>query len=116
MPGCNTKGLTALLRSAASIDQDAFCGGQALDVSVDAGLMAHVSERHAFQAALQTYFAQGGLQVQVNGVTAQTLREAMAKPAEHENLLVRIAGFSARFVGLGHGIQEEMAHRFEHGV
>ncbi len=116
MPGRNMKGLTALLQSAASIRQDAFYGGQALDVSLDASRMAHVSERRAFQSALQTYFAQGGLQVQVNGVTAQTLREALAQPVEHEDIIVRIAGYSARFVGLNRGIQEEMVQRFEHGV
>ena len=78
--------------------------------------MAHAGERHAFQAALQTYFAQGGLQVQVNGLTAQTLPDALSHPEEHEDLIVRIAGYSARFVSLPRDIQEEMVHRFEHGV
>ena len=116
MAGRNRHGLTALLRSAAAVGQDAFYGGQALDISVQAELLVSPADRRKFQAALQGYFALGGLQVQVNGLTAESLRDAVARPGEHEDLIVRIAGYSARFVHLNGSVQQEMIARLENGV
>ncbi len=116
MPGQNRDGLTALLRSAASVGQTTFYGGQALDISVSADLLARPADRRKFQAALQAYFALGGLQVQVNGLAAETLRDAVARPQEHEDLIVRIAGYSARFVHLNGAVQQEMIARLENGL
>lgn len=78
----------------------------------------HPSEtvREALQALLLTYFQRGGLQVQVNGVGAEELREAIAEPQAHGDLIVRIAGYSARFTDLGRAVQEEMVERFEAGL
>jgi len=116
VPGKNRKGHTALMRSATAIDQSAFFGGQALDISVTVDSLKTQTERQAFQSLLQTYFRLGGLQVQVNSVGAEVLRKAMAEPANHQNVIVRIAGYSARFVTLDRLVQEEMIERFSHGV
>ena len=42
--------------------------------------------------------------------------EAVARPGDHEDLIVRIAGYSARIVHLGGAVQQEMIERFENGV
>ena len=47
----------------------------------------------------------GGLQVQVNAVSAAALREARAEPEAHRDLIVRIAGYSAPYVSLPIGVQ-----------
>lgn len=115
-PGRATSGHTALMRSAASIDQAVFNGGQALDIRVDPGLLRTSEGRRKFQALLRTYFDMGGLQVQVNGLSADVLRRAVAEPEAHRDLIVRIAGYSAVFVSLPTGVQEEMVARFEAGM
>lgn len=116
IPGHAREGHTALIRSATTIDQSAFHGGQALDISIGPDLMGNEAGRKAFQALLQTYFRLGGLQVQVNGVDAGVLRQAMAEPEHHEDVIVRIAGYSARFVTLDRTVQEEMVERFARGL
>jgi formate C-acetyltransferase len=116
MVGRNRAGLTALLLSVSSLDQRALSGGQALDLSLDPALIRDREGRRRLQAALLTYFERGGLQIQVNGVTAAELREALREPERHRELIVRIAGYSARFVTLSRDIQEEMIERFEHGL
>ena len=110
------RGLTALLHSAAGLAQHRLTGGQALDISVPQADVQTVAGRRALQAALQRYFASGGLQIQINLMRADELRAAMATPQEHQNLVVRIAGCSSRFVTLGHDVQEELAARMEHGI
>ena len=40
----------------------------------------------------------------------------MTEPENHQNIIVRIAGYSAKFVTLDRPVQEEMIHRFSHGL
>lgn len=115
-PGRCTTALTGLMRSAATIDQSLFYGGQALDVSVDANSLRDGLQRRKFQALLRTYFGLGGLQVQLNGIDADTLEAAMQAPGEHRDLIVKIAGYSARFVSLGLDLQQDLVKRFRHGM
>ncbi len=115
MLGRSREGLTGVMLSAGAIDQTALGGGQALDISIDASLLRGES-RDSLRAALLTYFECGGLQVQVNGVTASLLREAIASPELHGDVLVRIAGYSAPFVSLPIDVQHEMAARIEQGL
>jgi len=115
-PGRATLGHTALMRSAAAVDQSAFFGGQALDISIDPRTIRDAAGKRKFQALLRTYFALGGLQVQVNGVTADTLRRALQAPDSRRDLIVRIAGYSQYFHRLDRSTQQELVARFEHGM
>lgn len=115
-PGTNREGHTALMRSAAAVDQSAFYGGQALDISLDRALVRTPQGRRKLQALLRSYFQLGGLQVQVNAVSPDTLRAAMAEPESHRDVLVRKAGFTARYVTLPLDEQRELIDRFEAGL
>lgn len=116
MPERCKDGLTAMLLSAASLPQTLFFGGQALDISVDPSIIRAIDDKRKFMRLIQTYFALGGLQIQVNGVDPEVLRDAMANPSAHKTLTVRIAGYSTYFVILGENIQMEMIERFSNGL
>lgn len=115
-PGAARAGTTALIRSAASIDQTSFFGGQALDVSIDANLLKSRPARRKMQDLLQTYFRLGGLQLQVNGLMADTLTRAIESPADYADLIVRIGGYSDYFNNLGIDVRREMARRAADGL
>jgi formate C-acetyltransferase len=66
-----------------------------------------------FKALVKTYFDMGGMELQFNIVSADTLREAQENPAEYRDLVVRIAGFSAYFVELYKGMQDDVINRTE---
>jgi len=109
-------GPTALLRSVTTIDQRAFFGGQALDLSIEASLFADAIQRKKVQALMRTYFQLGGLQIQLNGLSVEMLEEAQRAPETHAGLLVRIGGFSMPFVQLSADKQNDMIRRFREGV
>lgn len=67
-------------------------------------------------AYVKTYFEQGGMQIQFNVVTADTLRDAMAHPEAYRGLLVCISGYNAYFVTLNRAIQLELIERAEFGL
>jgi pyruvate-formate lyase len=64
-------------------------------------------------ALIQTYFALGGMEMQFNIISADTLRKAQQKPEEYRDLVVRIAGFSAYFVEIYKASQEDIIKRTE---
>jgi len=51
--------------------------------------------------------------LQLNVVDAATLHAAQDHPAEHRNLLVRVAGYSADFTAIGRPLQNEIIARTE---
>ncbi|HOX27626.1 MAG TPA: pyruvate formate lyase family protein [bacterium] len=65
---------------------------------------------------VKTYFTLGGMQIQLNVVTSDTLRDAMAHPENYKNLLVRISGYNAYFVTLNRDMQLELIERAEYGI
>ena len=64
-----------------------------------------------FSALIKGYFKRGGFHVQVNIIDRKTLVEAQEKPKDHMDLMVRVAGYSAFFVDLPNGIQNEIISR-----
>ncbi|MBI9085126.1 MAG: formate acetyltransferase [Desulfobacterales bacterium] len=65
---------------------------------------------------VKTYFDLGGMQMQMNVVTSETLKDAMAHPENYRNLLVRISGYNAYFVTLNRDMQRELIERAEYGL
>jgi formate C-acetyltransferase len=94
-PGMDTKGVTALIRSATSFPQDAFTEGVTLDVMLNPAAVAGAEGLRAFRALLDVYLARGGMTIQFNVLDASILREAQLAPERYRNLQVRVAGWNA---------------------
>ena len=63
---------------------------------------------------MSTYFFDlGGAEMQLNIVSADTLRDAQAHPENYKDLVVRIAGFSAYFVEVYKAAQDDLIKRTE---
>jgi pyruvate-formate lyase len=64
----------------------------------------------------QTFFENGGMQLQVNVVDAKTLEKAMERPEEYRSLVVRVGGYSDYFVNLPESLQREIILRTSQAV
>ena len=60
---------------------------------------------------VRTFIQLGGHQLQLNAVSPDTLRDAMLHPEAHRNLIVRVWGWSGRFVELDREYQDQILHR-----
>lgn len=58
----------------------------------------------------------GGLEIQFNVVSSETLREAQSNPEKYKNLVVRVSGYSAYFVKLDKELQDEIIMRTGNGL
>lgn len=67
-------------------------------------------------ALIRTLVDQKVDQIQINVVSADTLRAAQKKPDEYKDLVVKVAGYNARFVNLHEELQDSIIARTEHGL
>ncbi len=108
--GADKCGPTAVMKSLAKLDQ-VKTGGTLLNLRFLPSTLAGEKGLEALSGLIRGYFSLGGHHVQFNVVDTETLRAAQANPAEHRNLLVRVAGYSDYFVDLDLRHQEEIIAR-----
>ena len=101
--------ITAL--SAASLDQYRLSGGQALDLHFNAQDLDDPEKRDKIAALIKTYLSTGGLQLNVNALSTDTLKAACERPWDYKDLIVRIGGHSRYFVDLKPETRREFIHR-----
>ena len=111
--GADRRGPTAVIKSAAKMDQ-LKAGGTLLNMKFTPALIAAESGVENWGHLVRSYFKLDGHHVQFNIVRADTLRQAQAAPAEHRDLIVRVAGYSDYFCDLCKELQEEIIERTEH--
>ena len=109
--GSDRLGPTALLNSVARLGHVRFGNGVNLNLKFDAATVRGEKGGMLLQALTQGYFDQGGMQVQINVLDPKVLRAARLRPQDHRNLLVRVSGYSAYFVDLTPGMQDEIIAR-----
>jgi len=110
--GADTRGPTAVLKSAARIDH-ARTGGTLLNLKFTPQMLEGEGiDRLA--DLVRSYFRLDGHHVQFNVVDAATLRDAQQHPQKHRNLIVRVAGYSDYFVDVGRDLQDEIISRTAH--
>lgn len=109
VPGPSVPGPTALLLDVLSIDTARhYPGGTNLNLTLPLGASVEAID------LLATRFLDGGGQeLQINCLDAARLRAARREPEAHRDLVVRVAGLSARFVELSDAEQEELIRRAE---
>ena len=56
------------------------------------------------------------MQLQPSIVSTETLRAAQRDPDSYGDVIVKVGGYSAYFVDLGHEVQNELIARTEHGL
>jgi formate C-acetyltransferase len=114
--GRDTQGPTAMLKSVASIPHDLALGTLVVNVRFMKDLFAGPAGREKLQHLVKTYFDMGGMQLQVNVVDQEVLRDAIAHPEKHEDLIVRIGGYSEYFNSLSPALKQTVLQRTEHGI
>jgi pyruvate formate-lyase/glycerol dehydratase family glycyl radical enzyme len=111
--GADRRGPTAVLKSAAKMDQ-ARTGGALLNQKFTPQLLEGEEGIDKLAHLVRAYFKLDGHHVQFNVVTAEILRAAQANPEKYRDLIVRVAGYSDYFCDLTQALQNEIIARTEH--
>jgi trans-4-hydroxy-L-proline dehydratase len=111
--GADSKGPTAVMKSAAKFDHTRT-GGTLLNQKFTPSFFENEESISKLGNLIRGYFAMDGHHVQFNVVTAEILKKAQANPEQYRDLIVRVAGYSDYFNDLGIELQNEIIRRTEH--
>ncbi len=106
--GCDRNGATALLNSMRKFDHSLHAG-VINNIRFTKELFSDQFEK--MKQLIQAFFLNNGSQLNLMVIGKDDLLRAKEHPEEYQNLIVRIGGFSARFVELDPIVQEEIIKR-----
>jgi formate C-acetyltransferase len=106
-------GPTAVLKSVSRVPQGGFANGTLLNMKFHPSSVNSEKGIEEMKNLIETYFSLNGMEMQLNIVGSETLKEAQKNPEKHQNLVVRVAGFSSYFVELTKDSQDDVIHRTE---
>ncbi len=106
-------GPTAVAKSVAKLDHARIGNGIILNWKFSPGAVSGDVGRENLENLMDVYFDDGGMQSQFSIVGRETMICAQKKPEDYQDLLVRIAGYSAYFVELSRELQDDLIGRTE---
>ena len=112
-PGTDVNGPAALIRSATRPDATNI-QSHLFNMKIHPSAIKGQVGSEKFIALNDTFFDLGGYHIQYNIVDVKMLRDAQQHPEKYQDLMVRVAGFTARWVELGPAVQDEVIRRTQY--
>jgi formate C-acetyltransferase len=97
-PGATRNGPTAEVKSVAKIDYTQAANGTAFNLRFHPQVFKTEDGKQKIICLTKTLFQMGGMHVQFNVVDQETLKDAQKHPEKYRDLIVRVTGYSARFI------------------
>ncbi len=107
------RGPTAVANSVAKLDHARIGNGIILNWKFSPSTLTGVTGRDNLINLMDVYFKHDGMQSQFSVVGRETMLDAQKHPEKYQDLLVRIAGYSAYFVELSTELQNDLIGRTE---
>ncbi len=107
------EGPFSTIGSILKFDQSRYSNGTLCNMKFHPTALQGAQGDRKLRAVMETYFKGGGMELQLNIVSADTLRSAQENPTEYQDLVVRVAGFSAYFVEVYKAAQDDLFRRTE---
>jgi formate C-acetyltransferase len=105
----DNKGPTALLNSVSRLELSKIIGTPITNIRLSKNQLYA-----ALPYLVNSYFENGGMQLQVSCLSREDILDAMAHPEKHGSLVVRIGGYSEYFTRLSPELQKTVLERTEH--
>ncbi|TAM37182.1 hypothetical protein EPN54_05280 [bacterium] len=104
-------GYTATHNAAADINTQKAPNGIVFNQVMPFNIVSRHDDLIKWGALLRTYFELGGMSVQYSVVDRDELKKAQSDPGLYKDLIVRVGGYSARFIDLSKPIQDDFIAR-----
>ena len=116
--GADTEGPTAVLLSNYASKNAGFRerASRLLNIKFSPACVAGEAGTEKLMAFIRTWCDLKLWHVQFNVINKETLLAAKREPEKYQNLIVRIAGYSAYFVDLSEDLQNDLIARTEHAA
>ena len=114
--GTELNGMTAALHSGATASAAHLSSGTAFNMNLNPMTLRTDEGAEKLASLLRGYFALGGRQVQFNPMGRETLKDAQEHPENYPDLMVKVSGYSFRFIDLSKALQNDIIARTEFDV
>lgn len=111
--GSDINGVTALVKSALSIDAASFPGDFPLDVMMHPSSVKGADGLAAWRKLVRVFFAGNGAAVHFNIFDASELKEAQKNPEKYRGMQIRVCGWNVRFTEMAKSEQDMYIRRAE---
>ena len=112
-PDSVKNGPLAYVKSVAKLPWDLMRCGGAINLRFDANSVRGDESTSKVRDLISSYFEMGGIQFHFTVADTAIMRAAQKNPQDYQDLIVRIAGFSAYFTHLPFDDQENYIARYE---
>lgn len=112
--GKDKTGMTALLKSISKLDYSKFCGYIVSNLKMDPKMVDSDEKMQRVAQMFHAFLKLGGMQLQINYISTDELREAQKHPERYKNLMVRVTGYSGFFTAFDKDLQEDIIRRTEY--
>jgi formate C-acetyltransferase len=110
--GADKSGVTNMLLSVSRMPLKLGVGGSGCNVLFPRQLMQTVESRAKVAGLIKAFMMMGGQLAQITTASKEDMVAAQIKPEDWGGLIVRVGGFSQRFVELGREVQDEIISRY----
>ena len=110
--GSDKNGLTAMLSSVAKMPLKLGIGGTTCNVLIPTTMMATEEMRDNIVSLMKTFSETGGQLAQITTAPLEDMKDAQIHPEAHEDLIVRVGGFSMKFIEFSKETQDEFIKRY----
>ncbi len=114
--GSDVQGPTAVLKSVGKLNNAEVSLGQTLNMKTDPAVFDQDDGFKRLADLIRVFVDQKVDHIQINVVSADTLKAAQREPDQYKDLVVKVAGYNARFVDLHAELQDSIIARTEHGL
>jgi len=114
--GSDVNGLTSVFKSVGKVDHAEVFAGISFNARLDPLIFKDDYGFKMMADLIRTFVDQKILHVQFNIVSSDTLKAAQKEPDKYKDLMVRVAGYVARFVELPKTVQDTIIARTVHGL
>ncbi|MFX0058048.1 MAG: pyruvate formate lyase family protein [Candidatus Heimdallarchaeota archaeon] len=105
------KGLTAAINSITKLDHSLMANGLACTLNIDPEL-PKLKDGKILESLLRAYIELNGSHIQFNSISLYDLQDAQLFPEKYLNFMVRVSGYSARYIDLPRAVQDDIKARY----
>ena len=110
--GSDKSGVTAMLASVARMPLHLGMGGTGCNVLFPKEILQTPESRSKVAGLVKTYMSMGGQLAQITTASLEDMKDAQIHPENHEDLIVRVGGFSKKFNECYKNTQDELIKRY----
>ncbi|MBA3031278.1 MAG: hypothetical protein FP816_21025 [Desulfobacteraceae bacterium] len=111
--GTEKNGMTSVFHSVCAVSAIPMPDGTGMNMNFNPAMIQSEEGLEKLTSMLEAYFEMGGRHIQFNPYSKETLKDAQQNPKNYPDLMVKVSGYSYRYIDLSKALQDDILTRTE---